>query len=153
MKTRDIISSLLIMALGAVFIIGGLQQGLIRRGVPGPGFVPFLTAMMLVAFGLMVLLPAIFQKRDGEKVEKFFPEHDSLKKVILALIALGLYGMLLNYAGFLITTFLFMTFACRLMEPVRWRTVLIVAVATAVICHLLFIVALDVPLPRGVLGI
>jgi len=155
MKIRDLISSVLWMGFAMLFIIGGLDQGLIRRGAPGPGFVPFLTGIALVGLALLVFFPALIGKRgeDAVAVEKFFPEQGSLKRILLALLALVVYGLILNFAGYLITTFLFMTFACRLMEPEKWRTVLIVSAATAGLSYLLFIRLLDVPLPIGILGV
>ena len=155
MKQRDLISSLLWVGFGALFIVGSLQQGLIRRGAPGPGFVPFITGIILVVLALMVLLPSLFGKHwEGEgMVEKFFPERGSLKRILLAIAALVAYGLAVNYAGYFITTFVFMIFACRLMEPEKWRTVLIVSLATAGISYFLFIRLLDVPLPIGILGI
>lgn len=155
MKKRDLISSLIWMGLGTLFIIGALDQGLMRRGAPGPGFVPFLTGIAIVGLALMVFLPALIGKRreNAEGVETFFPEKGSLKRILLALTALLVYGAVVNYAGYLITTFFFMLFSCRLMEPEKWRTVFIVSLATAGLSYLLFIKLLDVPLPIGVLGI
>ena len=58
MRTRDLVSSLFWMGLGMAFLIGSLMQGLIRRGVPGPGFLPFLTGAALIVLSLMVFIPA-----------------------------------------------------------------------------------------------
>jgi hypothetical protein len=41
MKQRDLVSSIIWMALGGLFVAGVLQQGLMRRAVPGPWFLPF----------------------------------------------------------------------------------------------------------------
>lgn len=143
------------MAFGILFLVGAWQQGLMRKGVPGPGFLPFISGIILIALSLMVFIPALGDKKEergaGEK-GKFFPERDSPRKILLALAFLSAYGISLEYAGYLLTTFLFMVFISRLMEPERWRTVLILAFSTSVLSYLLFVVLLEVQLPKGILG-
>lgn len=155
MKNRDLFSSLFWMAFGVLFLVGAWQQGLMRKGVPGPGFLPFISGIVLISLSLMVLIPALGDKKEergaGEK-EKFFPQRDSPRKILLALVFLFAYGISLEYAGYLLTTFLFMVFISRLVEPERWRTVLILAFFTSVLSYLLFVVLLEVQLPKGILG-
>src|SRR5512139_2711342 len=109
MKQRDIVSSIIWMALGALFVAGAWQQGLIRKGVPGPGFLPFLSGLALIFVSLFVLVPALGQ-REKDESKGFFPERDSLRKFLLALAALFAFGVALEYVGYLFTTFLFMFF-------------------------------------------
>jgi hypothetical protein len=155
MKNRELLSSLIWIGLGVAFLIGSWQQGLFRKGVPGPGFLPFFYALFLIVLSSMVFLPALGRKKEERAgpVEKFFPEDDSLKKILLGLAALFAYGIVLEYTGYLVTTFLFMAFSSRLMEPKKWGTVLTVAACTAVLSYLLFVVFLEVQLPGGILGI
>lgn len=150
MKNRDLFSSLFWMGFGVLFLIGALQQGLMRKGVPGPGFLPFISGIILISLSFMVLIPALGDEKKKWGA-KFFPERDSWKKISFALLALFAYGVSLGYAGYLLTTFLFMLFIMRLLEPVIWRTVLIVALATAIFSYLLFVFLLEVQLPVGIL--
>ena len=155
MRSRDLQSGFFCLALGIVFAVASLHQGLMRKGVPGPGFLPFLTAVLFIALSLMVFIPAFLSGKAQEKTseeKKFFPEPDSLKKVLLGLTALFAYGLILSYAGYLITTFVFMVFILRLVEPVPWKTVIGTGLATAVISYLLFVVLLEVQLPGGLVG-
>jgi len=152
MKNRDLVSSMIWMALGGLFVAGALQQGLMRRGVPGPGFLPFLSGLGLIIVSLFVFVPALTGRKNPDG-KKFFPERDSLKKLLLALVVLLAFGIAMEYAGFLLTTFLFMFFAARLMEPRRWRTTTLLAFLTATLSHLIFVVLLEVQLPKGLLGI
>jgi putative tricarboxylic transport membrane protein len=154
MKNRDLVSSLFWIAVGILFFVGALQQGLIRKGVPGPGFLPFLTAIVFISLSLLVLGTALGkrQKESGaeEKIE-FFPARDSWKKILLALFALLGYGVSLGYAGYILTTFLFMLFILRLIEPKSWKVGFVIAAATVISTYLLFVVLLEVQLPRGIL--
>ena len=154
MRNRDILSSLVWLGLGILFLIASLREGLFRKGIPGPGFLPFITALILIALSLMVFLPAVNRKEEerDKKIEKIFPEKDSFKKVSLGLMALFLYGMALEYIGYIVTTILFMVFTFRLMEREKWKGPLLFAISTAVISYFLFVVLLEVQLPGGFLG-
>ncbi|HYB21952.1 MAG TPA: tripartite tricarboxylate transporter TctB family protein [Thermodesulfobacteriota bacterium] len=153
MRRRDIWSSLVWLGVGIIFLVGSLRQGLFRRGIPGPGFLPFIIALSLIVLSLMVFFPAFSRKTEGTgEVENFFPERDSFRKILLGLIGLFAYGFALEYTGYIITTFFFMIFASRIMEREKWAGPLFMAVLTAVLSYLLF-VSLEVQLPRGVLGI
>jgi len=151
MKNRDLVSSIIWMALGGLFVAGALQQGLMRRGVPGPGFLPFFSGLALIFVSVFVFIPAL-SKREMREGSNFFPERDSFRKILLALIALFAFGIAMEYAGYLLTTFLFMFFVARIMEPKGWRTIAVLAFLTAVLSYLLFVVLLEVQLPKGLLG-
>lgn len=155
MKNRDLLSSFFWMVFGALFLIGALKQGLIRKGIPGPGFVPFIVAIVLISLSFMVFIPALSKKTEGNQTTgspKFFPEKGSFKKIFLALIALFAYGVALEYGGYILTTFVFMLFMSRLIEQIRWTKVFMIAFLTAILSYLLSF-ALEVQLPQGILGI
>jgi hypothetical protein len=101
----------------------------------------------------MIFFPALAAKgKEKEKAEIFFPEKDSLPKVLLGLAALSLYGIALDYLGYLATTFLFLMFTSKIMEREKWKGPLVLALFTAVGSYLLFVVLLQVQLPKGILG-
>jgi putative tricarboxylic transport membrane protein len=154
MKNRDVVSSLVWLGVGVLFLIGSLREGLFRKGIPGPGFLPFITALILIALSLMVFLPAMAAKGPDKrkKEEGFSPEKDSRGKVLRGLAALFLFGLALEYIGYLVATFLFLVYTARIMEREKWKGPLILAVLTAVGSYWLFVRLLQVPLPQGFLG-
>lgn len=152
MKNRNLVSSVVLIVVGSLFVAGSLHYGLMRRGVPGPGFLPFFSGLALVFVSLFVLIPALGQREKTERVEDFFPERDSFKKILLVLIALVAFGAALEYVGYLLITFFFMFFVTWIMEPKRWRAFSLLALLTAIMSYLLFVVLLQVELPRGFLG-
>jgi putative tricarboxylic transport membrane protein len=151
MKKRDLVSSVVWMVMGALFMAGALQQGLMRKGVPGPGFLPFISGLALTVISLFVLIPAL-GRREQEKGIPFFPEKNSLKKLSLALCALFAFGFALLHAGYVLTTFVFMLFMAQIMEPRPWLTAVLMAFLTAGLSYLLFVSLLEVQLPEGVFG-
>ncbi len=154
MKNRDLIGSLFWIGVGFFFCGGALMYGLMEEGVPGPGLLPLIAGTALILLGIGVLVPALRKKGKAKSPgEKFFPERDSLKKVFLAVVALWVYGMALEYLGFLLVTFLFMFFLLKFIEPQRWSVVLAVSILTAAASYILFQSLLKVQLPKGILGI
>jgi putative tricarboxylic transport membrane protein len=150
MKNRDLISGLFWMGFGAVFAIEGLQQGLVRQGIPGPGSLPLIVGLISIGLSLVVVVQALTKESAPSK--KFFPEKSSLRKLILALVSIVGYGLLLKSIGFMATTFLFLLFVQALIGREKWVTALSFSLLTAVLSYLLF-TALQVELPRGILGI
>jgi putative tricarboxylic transport membrane protein len=151
MKNRDLVSSIIWMALGGVFVVGALQQGLMRKDVPGPGFLPFLSGIALMVISLFVLIPALLKGKKDQGSD-LFPTRQSFKKLLFAIAALFGFGIALEYLGYLLTTFLFMLSIARLIEPKGWWTTTLVAFLTAALSYLLFVVLLEVQLPKGPLG-
>jgi putative tricarboxylic transport membrane protein len=152
MKNRDLVSSVVWITMGILFVVGSLQLGLMRRGIPGPGFLPFFSALALIICSLFVLVPALSQKGREKGSEDLFPEPGSLRKVLLALFALVAFGAALEYAGYFLSTFFFMFFVTWMMEPKGWRMFTVLALITAVTSYLLFVLLLEVQLPKGLLG-
>ncbi len=156
MKKRDRVSSLFWLGFGLLFAAGGWQQGLIKRGVPGPGFLPLICGLIMIGLALIVLIPTLAAERSEKKEsageERFFPDKGSGTRLAYTLMALAAYAICLPYGGFLLITFVFMLFMLRLMEPQRWSRALLLSLSTAILAYLLF-AALEVQLPQGMLGI
>lgn len=156
MNKRDRASSVFWTGFGILVIICAWQLGLFKKGIPGPGFFPFICGIVLIGLALMTLISTFSSESkkscEGVRQEKFFPEKSSLKRLIFALAALIAYGLCLPYGGFIATTFVFMLVMLRLIEPQRWRRVFLLSLFTAILAYLLFD-ALDIQLPRGIWGI
>ena len=150
MKNRDLISGLFWMGFGAVFAIGGLEQGLVRQGIPGPGSLPLIVGLISIGLSLVVIVQA--WTKESAPSKKFFPEKSSLRKLILVLVSIVGYGLLLKSVGFMVTTFLFLLLVLAFIGREKWVTALSFSLLTAVLSYLLFS-ALQVELPRGILGI
>lgn len=154
MKYRDLISSFFWIAVGGIFCTGSLNYGFSRMRTIGGGFFPFVAGIALISLSMVVLITALAAKKENGPVkENFLPERDSLKKLLLALVALFTYVLVLKYLGFVLTTFLFMVFLLRFIEPQRWIVVFTAAILTSAIAYLIFNLWLKVQLPRGILGI
>jgi len=135
------------MAVGAIFCVGAMDFGFSRMGTIGGGFFPFLAGAALIGLSAVVLITALMRRHDEKPVEPFLPERDSFRKLSFA------YVPAVKYGGFVPTTFFFMIFLLRFIEPQRWVFALEAAALTTGAAHLVFNVWLKVQLPRGLLGI
>lgn len=153
MKNQDLLSSVVWIVMGILFVVGSLPLGLMSKGgIPGSGFLPFLSGLALVFVSLFVLIPALGQKEKAESREEFFPERDSFRKLLFAVFALVAFGPAMEYVGYFFTTFFFMLFVTWVMEPKRWCMFIVLSLIAAVTSYLLFVVFLEVQLPKGLLG-
>ncbi len=132
------------LAVGVFFASGGivLKPGTPRN--PGPGFLPLIVALLLIAFSLFVLVRG-GGSGGGDAKPMRWSRHGLLVAYVFA------YGAILDVAGFLLSTFFLMLalFALFVAEEHRWRKVLLCAAVTAVVGWLVFSVALKVPFPHG----
>ncbi len=147
MRRYDIISTLCLMALAVYVVSTGFSLGFGQWREPGPGFIAVLAGALLFGLSVAWLIPAVIRR--AEAARRFFPEAGSARKVALIVVALAGFTLLLEWAGFLLTTLAFMLFLLRAIEPQRWRTTLLLSSLTAVICLLVFQIWLQVQLPEG----
>jgi len=151
-RDRDVNSSMFWILIGVFFCIGGLHYGIRRSGIPGPGFLPFVTGLILVALSVTLLGARLLKRKDrAGSIGEPMPRAQALRRILKALGALCLYVLILEPLGFLLTTFLFMVLALRL-EPRRWTFILPAAIGATAFFFFLFKVLLRVPLPPGILG-
>jgi putative tricarboxylic transport membrane protein len=150
-RDRDIPSSLFWALVGVLFCIGGLHYGIRRSGIPGPGFLPFVTGLILVALSLILLISSLLRRSDrANPAESLWSDGQALKRALQAIAALCFYVLAIERLGFVPTTFLFMVLILRI-EPRRWTFVVLAAIGTTFFFFVLFKVLLRVPLPPGIL--
>jgi putative tricarboxylic transport membrane protein len=152
MKDRDLFGIFFWMGIGFYFCIGALTYRLFEENLPGSGLLPFFVGIVLISLGIILFISLIKEKKEKIPKERFFPEKSSLKKLFFAVLALSLYGLFLEYIGFLFITFLFMIFLLRFIEPQRWVVTLTISALITVCSYILFQILLKAQLPKGFLG-
>jgi hypothetical protein len=148
-KCRELISSLICVAIGMAFCINSAKYGDVRAGIPNPGLFPALFGMIFIFTSLINLLSSI-RTKNYKKIEKVFPQADSPKKMAILIFALYAYGILLLYFGFVLTNFLFMVVLLKFIEPQKLVTTLIASFLVTVAAFIGFEVLLKVQLPTGI---
>jgi hypothetical protein len=142
----EVIGSLFWLAVGVFFAVGGILLKLGTLRSPGPGFLPLMMALLLIGFSLFVFVRGMVEP--GKLLKGVVRKGQTV-----LVVSIFLYGLLLELAGFLPSTFvlMFVLFGLFFEGKGRWPKVLFCAATTALIGWLVFSVALKVPFPRGYL--
>ena len=153
MKKADQWSGLALVILAGLICAGAafLPYGEIHN--PGPGFFPLWLGIILGVMAVGLVVKTTWQKEGAKALRDILAEKVRWEKVLFVLIALILYGSLMNILGYLIVTFLLMAFLLRYIEPHPWRLVIGWTLIGAVGSWVVFDLWMKLRLPKGFLGI
>lgn len=123
----------------------------------GPGFYPRIVLGLSAVLGFALFLTDFLEqrKRGPQAARLAAAPGPRLNYALVAMTfaVFGLYVVALPYAGFRIATFAYVAATNALLAPPRgtkdWVRVMVLALATALLTHLLFERYLSVLLPRG----
>jgi putative tricarboxylic transport membrane protein len=114
---------------------------------PGPGFLPFGLALCLIALSFVLIIKSW---NGNTSPAPFWPERTWLRP-LSGIAIFAFYASVIQRLGFLLSTFFFLVIWMRLIERVRWRTLIGISIATTAGLYFIFVFFLEVPLPRGFL--
>jgi putative tricarboxylic transport membrane protein len=146
------IPAMLLVLLGAITALASLQLPLGTLNRPGSGFFPLLLGLILMGLAAchlwQVRQAAATMPRAGVKDGR-----GSARRVLLFLGAIGLATALLDSLGFPLITFLLMLAMLEIIGLRRRRDSVVIALGTAVAAYVLFVQWLQIPLPKGWIGL
>jgi hypothetical protein len=142
----EAIVSLALSATGLWFVATSGRMPMFEDGVPGPGLTPAILGIALTALGIAIAAHAMWKRPSGRLV--VFDRDSALATALLLVAVLSFEG-----AGYLLSTFLFLLASFVLIGRERWLSASIVAAAATLLTWALFVKALGVPLPAGILSI
>lgn len=142
-------------ALGLLTGLGMMAWSLATLGLgelqhPGPGFLPFLSGLLMAGLALSTLVKSLRRERPADAAA--FVPPGALPRLAVTLGALVLYAVLLERAGFLATTFLVMLAIFTLTARTSWAVGLAESAVVTGAFWWLFARVLKIPLPKGWLG-
>ncbi|MBI3015300.1 MAG: tripartite tricarboxylate transporter TctB family protein [Candidatus Tectomicrobia bacterium] len=137
----------LFLVLFSLYVcLESLKLGLGTYHRPGSGFFSFYGALVL---GLLALaLTVLSWRRETEKGGAW----GSWDKILLVILALFGFTLLLEWLGFLPTTFLFIGVLLRIIERRSWIFSLSAALLITAASYVVFDLWLKAQLPAGILG-
>jgi hypothetical protein len=140
-KPQDLGAAILFVLLGCICLWLGrdYRYGTLAR--MGPGFFPLTLSWLLIGFGVVIGALA-FSFNEGPKVT--IPNWRGLLIVIVAII---LFGMLINSAGLLITAFIVPLVAAFASTEVRRKEAVILSLLVSIACVAVFVYGLRQPIP------
>ena len=150
MRRADLIAGAGLLALGLAFSGMALRRYTYWGPTgPGSGFLPFWLGLAMAVLAAGLLVGAWRSRAPGAG---WLPEGIGLRRLVVVLgVTAGLVA-LLKVVGMAVGTVLFLVAILRLVEGIRWTTVLAIAIGAAAFNFLVFTYWLRVPFPVGVLG-
>lgn len=127
--------------VGVGGLIGSLALGLGRLTHPGPGLWPFVISVVVTVLAVVLALVG----RHGTDTEKF---SRSSMLTAVAVLSLVVFAMLLPVIGFEIPSLLLTFVWLRFLGKESWVSSIAITVGTVAAFYVLFVVLLQIPLPR-----
>ena len=152
MNRRDLLAGLFWLAISVFVAIQSVKSDLGSLHSPGPGFLPFWSAVVLGALSIIFMLTTNLKKKGQGKISDLWRGLD-WPRVVWVLFVLFLYPILMPVTGYLITTFVLITFLLCIGERSKLWIDVASALVIAVISYVIFFALLDVKLPKGVFGL
>jgi putative tricarboxylic transport membrane protein len=137
-------------AIGAFVVWAGWDLGIGRLNDPGAGFIMFWVGLLMAGLALSVVVTAV--TGGGPDIGTLWAE-TRWTKVLITVLCLVVYATLFNWLGFLLATMPLMLLLLRLVDPVRWRLAIPIAVGATLGTWWVLQRVLLIQLPAGVFEI
>ncbi len=154
MNRDEIVVGIVIFLFGGVTALLSLKMPIGTFRMAGTGMFPLILGIILMILSSAFVLKIFFQGKEGQ-VKKESPAEStgSPIQLILFLGTMVLATLFFNQLGYPLISFLLMLALLRILGIKRWGLNILISVVTAVGSYLLFVKWLDIPMPKGWIGI
>jgi len=145
MRTADLVTASILMALGGVVLFDAIRLG-IGWGTDGPrsGFFPFWLALIMIVTCAVILLQTFWR---GSR--EAFVTREQLGPVLKVILPAAAMVLLTHFVGLYVAAALYTGSYMRWVGRHSWMSVVAVALAISVISFLVFELWFLVPMPKG----
>ena len=152
MRVRaDSLTAIIALAISGFIVLQGIDLGLGRPSNPGSGFILFWTGVIMTGLSGALFVHSLLAKAaDAPGLADNFA---GLRwgKVLYVVALLLLYTAVVEYFGFVATTFVLLLVLFKTVEPQSWWTSVLGAVLTTLGAWAVFVAWLGTQLPTGTL--
>jgi putative tricarboxylic transport membrane protein len=148
MQRFDRITALIFFFLSLGICAGSIPLSLGTFRHPGPGFLSFLSGIIMGTFSLILFLK---NWTKGGESKKFWEVEENKPGIISTICALILYAFLLEVLGFLFSTMIFFLLVGRFVAKQRWIVSASLSLLFSITAFVVFVVCFQSQLPRGIL--
>jgi len=138
---------------GAVTLFYSLRMPVGTFRAAGSGLFPLCLGILLMLLSIGLLIRVYFQGRQPAEKEPRSAIPGSAKQVILFMGAMALATLLFNPLGYPLISFLLLLALLRILGMRRWTTNVSISLLTAAASYFLFVQWLQIPLPKGWIGL
>ena len=159
--SKGIVSSLVLILFGVVFLLHNIKYPLDTRANPGPGVFPLMVGAALVILAAWQLVqdtrkPKPEEAKEsragtGRSIGEFLQRDRGEIKPLLLIAVFVVYLLMAKWAGFFISNFLFVIISSKLIGARDWERPIALSAGVNLFCYFLFEVWLKLSFPRGAL--
>lgn len=151
--TKNLTTGIFAVILGLVYLAGTYNIPLNEAGDSvGPRSFPLLNAALVIICGLALIVNDLRSKDRKPFSWAFITEGDVWLRILVTMTAGIIFGLVLDFLGYLIAMFLFMIVVTSLINVGRHKQNVLISVLFSVISFLSFALILKLSLPRGLLS-
>ena len=153
MKRDETIVGAVIFLFGGITVLLSLRMPIGTFRAAGTGMFPLILGILLMILSGAFILKIFFQGREGQVKKASIESSTSPIQLILFLGTMALATLFLNRLGYPLTSFLLLVALLRILGVKRWGLNILISVVTAVGSYFLFVQWLNIPMPKGWIGI
>jgi putative tricarboxylic transport membrane protein len=154
LKRDEAIGGGVIFLFGTVTTLLSLKMPIGTFRMAGTGMFPLcLGILLMILSGMFVLTIFIRGKEDQVNKEASIESSGSHIQLILFLGAMALATLFFNQLGYPLISFLLMLGLLRILGMKRWVFNIFLSFTTSVASYFLFVQWLQIPLPKGFIGL
>lgn len=150
MRTYDLIGGCAWLLLSVLIVLGSIDLGIGSLRNPDSGLFSLLTGVVLGGLSLLLVAESLVRRKKCRTDDQpVWSRETRWGNLLLVVLALAAYTLVLTPLGFVISTFLFMVFLYRVIEPQGWLFSFLFAAVSAFCNWMVFEVWLQCQLPEG----
>lgn len=153
MNRDELIGGSLIFLFGAVTAYFSLRMPVGTFRAAGSGLFPLGLGILLMGLSIVLLAKAYVQRKPISEKTPHPEGPRSTKQVILFMGAIVLATLLFEELGYPLVSFLLLLALLRILGVRRWVYTLSLSFLTAAGTYVLFVLWLQIPLPKGWIGL
>ncbi len=152
MNTYEQVFNLVWILLGIGICLHSLGLKLWVSSNPGSGLIPFLAGFIMGMVGLVRLVWKWRERSPQHTGGKFFDSPACRNRIFYVLIGFVAMAIFLPKLGFLLTSVIVTYFLLYVIEPQKFIKGFGIAIIACLFVYFLFVILLQVNLPKGFLG-
>jgi uncharacterized membrane protein len=153
LKRDEVIGGTLIFLFGAMTVYFSLRMPIGTFRAAGSGLFPLGLGILLMGLSIVLLIKARVQRKPISEKKPHSEVSRSAKQIILFMGAIALATLLFKELGYPLVSFLLLLALLRILGVRHWAYNLSLSLLTATGAYFLFVLWLQIPLPKGWIGL